>query len=383
MVRLLLTLFLICLSCFSCTEDAAEAADVIGSFQNNAEQIHSYWLLLVSGVSSSILFFIWKNQAHYGGIGIGKLFGIVSRKVGDEKYDLGILALSLAILCWFVSGFFSLTSTDFTKLLATSICSSLNSCFLLLFLRHLDKEDLPATFRAYFPTRHTIWTVFIMVVLVTCIIAGVVHPDASHNFTVLLPDLGFSLYTLYFIGFSFFYLLENRIKSIEIAILSWVPILITLLAEVFQLVVVKYPCTYKTNYIFAHYALLFAYKPLLIISYFVLIYSWQLKRINRNENGGQKQIAQVASYLMSDQMDVQANRAQYRLLGARDWMILEALARGEKATTIASANPSDFPNGAKGVDDRIGAIAREFQLSGQSQMKIVMTALKRGLLKLD
>ena len=62
-------------------------------------------------------------------------------------------------------------------------------------------------------------------------------------------------------------------------------------------------------------------------------------------------------------------------------MILEALVRGEKTTAIAAAYPADFPNGAKGVDDRIGAIAREFQLSGQSQIKIVVTALKRGLLE--
>lgn len=378
---LFLLLFVVC--CVSCHGYQTGAEEVAGGFHPAIGQVHTIWLILVSGFSSSILFFIWKNLAGHSSIGLPTLFGIITQKVGDEKNDMGILALSLAILCWFISGLFSLLSDQFTNLLATSICSSLNSCFLLLFLRHLDKEDLPATFRGYFPTRHTIWTVFIMVVLVTATIAGSVSLGIMHAFAMLLPDLAFSLYTLYFIGFSFFYLLETRIKSIEIAVLSWVPILITLLAEIFRLISFKYTDAPDRNFVLANQTLLFTYKPLLIISYFVLIYSWQLKRINRNENKGRKPAAPILIPLDSDKIDVQANRAQYRLLGARDWIILEALAKGEKATAIALAHPSEFPNGAKGVDDRIGAIAREFQLSGQSQMKIVVTALKRGLLKLE
>lgn len=382
MRRLLLPL-LLCVGCCSCTGLVAGQKDEAGIFQPAVAQVHTLWLILVSGFSSSILFFIWKNLAGHSNIRLATLFGIITQKVGDEKNDLGILALSLAILCWFISGLFSLIPDAFTNLLATSICSSLNSCFLLLFLRHLDKEDLPAAFRGYFPSRHTIWTVFIMVLLVTGIIAGSVYLEVMPGFAMLLPDLAFSLYTLYFIGFSFFYLLEARIKSIEIAILSWVPILITLLAEIFRLISFKYTDTPDWDFVLANQTLLFTYKPLLIISYFVLIYSWQLKRINRNENGVRKQASPNIPSVNADKIDIHANRGQYRLLGPRDWTILEALAKGEKATSIALANPSDFPNGAKGVDDRIGAIAREFQLSGQSQMKIVVTALKRGLLKLE
>jgi hypothetical protein len=379
MYRLLpLVLFVVC--CSSCTGSSAGGPETAAIFQPAIGQVHTLWLILVSGFASSILFFIWKNQAGHSSIRLGALLGIITQKVGDEKNDLGILALSLAILCWFISGLFSLIPNAFVQLLATSICSSLNSCFLLLFLRHLDKEDLPAAFRAYFPTRHTIWTVFIMVVLVTGIIAGSGYLDIVPGFAMLLPDLAFSLYTLYFIGFSFFYLLETRLQSVEIAVLSWVPVLITLLAEVFRLV--SFTNTPGWNFMVANQTLLFTYKPLLIISYFVLIYSWQLKRINRSEPAGRRPPTPQV-FTESDKIDLQSNRAQYRMLGARDWLILEALAKGEKATSIALAYASDFPNGAKGVDDRIGAIAREFQLSGQSQMKIVVTALKRGLLKLE
>ena len=373
---LLLPLFLFC--CCSCTGSTHDLTPTV--FEPADAQVHTLWLLLVSGFSASILFFIWKNLAGFGRLRAPELFRIITQQVGDEKHDLGVLALSMAIFCWFVSGLFSLVPAPFVQLLATSICSSLNSGFLLLFLRHLDKEDLPASFRSYFPTRHTIWTVFIMVVLVTGTIAGTVYAGILPGFAMLLPDLAFSLYTLYFIGFSFFYLLEKRIQSVEIAVLSWVPILITLLAEIFRLISFKYTDRPAPEFLLANQTLLFTYKPLLIISYFVLIYSWQLKRINRSENDRSQSATRPVPDAVSD--DVQAGRAQYRLLGPKDWMILEALAKGEKATTIAAANPADFPNGAKGVDDRIGAIAREFQLSGQSQMKIVMTALKRGLLKL-
>jgi hypothetical protein len=348
------------------------------AFELTITQVETFWLILVSGFSASILFFIWKNLAGYGRLRLGELFRIITQQIGDEKHDLGVLALSMAIFCWFVSGLLSLVPGPFVSVLATSICSSLNSGFLLLFLRHLDKEDLPASFRAYFPTRHTIWTVFIMVVLVTATIAGTVYSGNLARFAMLLPDFAFSLYTLYFIGFSFFYLLEKRLQSVEIAVLSWVPVLISLLAEIFRLISCFNTDTPRPFFLLLNETLLFTYKPLLIISYFVLIYSWQLKRINRNENSRHATHNRPAPETMN--ADVQAGRAQYRLLGPKDWMILEALAKGEKATTIAAANPGDFPNGAKGVDDRIGAIAREFQLTGQSQMKIVMTALKRGLL---
>ena len=377
-MRLVLFFLLFLLCCCSCNGSMHDVAPAV--FEPALARVHTWWLILVSGFSASILFFIWKNQAGFGGLRRLELFRIITQQIGDEKHDLGVLALSLAIFCWFVSGLFSLAPAPFVHLLATSICSSLNSGFLLLFLRHLDKEDLPASFRSYFPTRHTIWTVFIMVVLVTGTIAGTVYAGILPGFAMLLPDLAFSLYTLYFIGFSFFYLLEKRIQSVEIAVLSWVPILVTLLAEIFRLISFKSSNPPGPEFLLVNQILLFTYKPLLIISYFVLIYSWQLKRLNCNENNRQHKTLRPEPDAVST--DVQAGRAQYRLLGPKDWMILEALARGEKATAIAAANPADFPNGAKGVDDRIGAIAREFQLSGQSQMKIVMTALKRGLLKI-
>lgn len=375
-MRLLLLLLLFC--CFSCNialQNPSSSADISGQ---SSSPVHTWWLILVSGFSASILFFIWKNLAGYNRIRWRQLWHIIIRQVGNEQHDLGVLALSLAILCWFVSGLFSLVQAPFVQLLATSVCSSLNSGFLLLFLRHLDKEDLPPSFSAYFPTRHTIWTVFIMVVLVTGSLAVCVHTVGLPDFAMLIPDLAFSLYTLYFIGFSFFYLLETRLKSVEIAVLSWVPIVITLLAEVFQLVSSKQNGLSDPVLKMWHETLLFSYKPLLIISYFVLIYSWQLKRINRKEMLPSAKPGRPAPDTVS--ADVQAGREQYRLLGPKDWMILEALVRGEKTTAIAAAYPADFPNGAKGVDDRIGAIAREFQLSGQSQIKIVVTALKRGLL---
>ena len=372
-MRLLLLLLLFCCcSCNSALKNPSATPQIPG-------QVHTWWLILVSGFSASILFFIWKNLAGYNRIRWRQLWHIIVRQVGNEQHDLGVLALSLAILCWFVSGLFSLVPDPFIELLATSVCSSLNSGFLLLFLRHLDKEDLPANFSSYFPTRHTIWTVFIMVVLVTGTIAAGVHAVGLPNFAMLIPDLAFSLYTLYFIGFSFFYLLETRIKSVEIAVLSWAPIVITLLAEVFRLASFKQGGLSDPVLINLYETLLFSYKPLLIISYFVLIYSWQLKRINRKEMPPQTKPGRPAPDMVS--ADIQAGRQQYRLLGPKDWMILEALVRGEKTTAIAAAYPADFPNGAKGVDDRIGAIAREFQLSGQSQIKIVVTALKRGLLE--
>ena len=369
--------------CFSCSRPPDDKAAIREIFEPAAGQVHTFWLILVAGFSSAILFFIWKNLAGYSRIGLSTLFGIITQKVGDEKNDLGILALSLAILCWFISGLFSLLPHPFVTLLATSVCSSLNSCFLLLFLRHLDKEDLPARFRSYFPSRHTIWTVFILLVVVTLTIAGCVYAGIVPGFVMLLPDLAFSLYTLYFIGFSFFHLLKTRIKSLAIGILSGIPILVTLLAEVYRLLSFTYTDHPDWNFVLAHETLLFAYKPLLIISYFVLIYSWQLKRINRNEQHLRADLGQAPARALRPTAEIQANRAQYRLLGPKDWMILESLARGEKATAIAAANPLEFPNGAKGVDDRIGAIAREFQLDGQSQMKIVVAALKRGLLRLE
>ena len=308
------------------------------------------------------------------------LFGIVTQKIGDDKSDLGILALSMAIGCWFISGLFSLFSNELVVNLATSICSSLNSCFLLLFLRHLDKEDLPASFRDYFPSRHTIWTLFIVLVLITLTLACLANQTA---YLMLLPDLIFSFYTVCIIGLSFFYLLTARTNSIGIGLLSCFPILITLLAEVYRLLSLMDKNGSGWDLILANQTLLFTYKPLLIISYFVLIYSWQLKRIRQNEQVSREGISLVTQSSSLSEADVSTNRARYRLLGPKDWMILESLARGEKATVIAGANPLEFPNGAKGVDDRIGAIAREFQLAGQSQMKIVVTALKRGLLRLE
>ncbi|MBC7777354.1 MAG: hypothetical protein H7246_18115 [Phycisphaerae bacterium] len=370
-------LLLISLLFSSCTDTPDN------NFEHSIGHVHTIWLILLSGFSASILFFIWKNLAGYSRIRLTTLFGIITQKVGDEKNDLGILALSLAILCWFISGIFSLLPNPFITLLATSICSSLNSCFLLLFLRHLDKEDLPAGFRAYFPSRHTIWTVFIILLLATLAIAGSVYAGIVPGFAILLPDLAFSLYTLYFIGFSFFYLLTARMKSLALGILSAVPIIITLLAELCRLVSFQDPENPNWGFILTNQTLLFTYKPLLIISYFVLIYSWQLKRINRNEPGLPLNISQATRTTTISDTNVQSNRAHYRNLGSKDWMILEWLARGEKATSIAAANASEFPNGAKGVDDRISAIAREFQLAGQSQMKIVVAALKRGLLKLE
>lgn len=149
-------------------------------------------------------------------------------------------------------------------------------------------------------------------------------------------------------------------KSFELGILSAFPILITLLAEVGRLASFHYSNDPDPGFILINQTLLFTYKPLLIISYFVLIYSWQLKRINRNEKGGRGNAGRPSPATIQADPDVLSNRLHYRNLGSKDWVILELLARGEKATAIAGAHPSEFPNGAKGVDDRISAIAGNF-----------------------
>lgn len=369
-MRLFVLLILFSACCLSCGLGLDDKQEATSGF------VHAGWLILLSGFSSSILFLIWKNFAGYQRISLLRLFGIIRNQIGDERQDMGILALSLAIMCWLVSGIVALFPDNRETLLISSACSSLNSCFLLLFLLHLDKEDLPAGFRAVFPSRQTIWTAFFIVVGMTLTLAVCGLPE----FTILTPDFVFSLYTLVFIGLSFFYLLTARIKSLVISLLSTVPILVTLFAEVSRLLYVAQKDrggAPDEMLVLVNQALLFAYKPLLIISYFLLIYSWQLKRINRKSpemSGAPKSLTTSV---------VEANRAHYRMLGARDWIVLEMLARGANTTRIAEQYPQDFPNGAKGVDDRIGAIAREFDLKGQSQIKVVIAALKRGLLQLE
>ncbi len=370
-----IALFCLALLCHSCVLPEAAHHEAHHAF------VHDWWLIILAGFSSSILFMIWKNMSGHHTLGWKKFWGIVWAQVGHEKHELGILALSLAILCWLVSGLVGLAFSGDTKVMLSSICSTVNSCFLLLFIRHLDKDDLPDWFWEFFPSRQTIGYITVLVVMSTLALRGLGEAESR----LIVPDTVLSVFTLVFIGLAFYFLLSQRMGSKLVGVLAILPIVITFLAEMANLASNSPEISQKIAYLALwKQTLFFAYKPLLIISYFLLIHSWQQKRMRLTQLSGQSRngitvhIADPSAPLTD--AELAQNRSIYRL-DERDWLILEGLVQGKSVPEIARANSTLFRNGTDSVEERLKAISRAFGLDTQAQLRLVLHALRCRLVQ--
>ncbi len=350
---------------------------------NAIASMHEVYLMILCGFCGVFLLFLYRSTR--------------------EK---GILYLSLAVLCWFFSGlatFSALTlyQENWTKV-GTSVFSTLNSIFLLLMLSHLDPGDLPPRVQLIIARESR---QFVSWVGIFIAILYIVFLEEEFWQGFYFADLVFSSITLALLFFSFYYIFKKRV-SLLVALVSWVALLVTLLAHFFR----AFPQNARRllgadeeQFAVWSETLKFAYKPLLIVTFFALIVSWLWQRVKTAatsreiEKAGLQKAHENNLLLLKSQWDrerqelltrhtdlpspsrVLQNRQKFPKLDETDWTIVERIAKGDKVPAITK-----FLGVKDGfVPPRIEKIANALNSASGAQIDILRLALLSGVLTID
>lgn len=336
---------------------------------NAIASMHEVYLMILCGFCGVLLLFLYRSTR--------------------EK---GILYLSLAVLCWFFSGlvtFSALTlyQENWTKV-GTSVFSTLNSIFLLLMLSHLDPGDLPPRVQLIIARESRQFVIWVGIFIA---ILYIVFLEEEFWQGFYFADLVFSSITLALLFFSFYYIFKKRV-SLLVALVSWVALLVTLLAHFFR----AFPQNARRllgadeeQFAVWSTTLKFAYKPLLIVTFFALIISWLWKRYTTMAEARKKEITgmrhdrekqRALNGLHSENVvDVEQNRKKYPKLDETDWIIVERIAKGDKVPAITK-----FLGVKDGfVPPRIEKIANALNSASGAQIDILRLALLNGVLTID
>lgn len=347
--------------------------------------MHEVYLMIICGFCGALLFFLYRSTR--------------------EK---GILFLSLAVSCWFLSGLSNYLAImqqqqEWMKM-STSVCSTANSVFLLLMLSFLDPHDLPTRIQVLIArgARQFVLWVGIFIAMLYFLFFSVQFWQGFY-----FADMVFSGVTLALLFISLGYIFKNRV-SLVVACVSWIALAFTLIAHIFRALpqnAQRFLKIDELEFLVWGATLMFSYKPLLIVTFFALIVSWLWKRLktaralqeqekndlytaHRNEIALlQQQWAAEKEALrrqyempvqkLADLPGVEYNRKmKYPRLDETDWMIVERIAKGEKVPAITK-----FLGVKDGfVPPRIEKIAGAFGSSSSAQIDILRLALLNGVL---
>lgn len=350
--------------------------------------MHEVYLVILCGFCGMLLLFLYRSTK-----------------------ENGILFLSLAVLCWFLSGCINYLAImqenrDWVKV-STSVCSTANSVFLLLMLSHLDPVDLPPRIQTLIAkgARQFVLWVGIFIGMLYILFYSVQFWQGFY-----FADMVFSGVTLALLFISLGYIFKNRV-SLIVAAVSWLALAITLIAHIFRALPQNARHFLNINeleFLVWGATLMFSYKPLLIVTFFALIVSWLWKRLKtatallEEEKNDQKKAHLNEIALLREQWEKKmvALRRQYEMpvetqgnlpelernrkmkyprLDETDWTIVERIAKGDKVPAITR-----FLGVKDGfVPPRIEKIAGAFSSSSSAQIDILRLALLNGVLTVE
>ncbi len=372
--------------------DLNAAPDWVGIQQNILDAqigwMHEVYLMIICGFCGALLLFLYGSTR--------------------EK---GILFLSLAVLCWFLSGLFNYVAIlqqhgEWINI-ATSVCSTANSVFLLLMLSHLDPGDLPPRVQVLIAkgARQFVLWVGIFIAMLYILFFSVQFWQGFY-----FADMVFSGVTLALLFVSLGYIFKNRV-SLVVACMSWIALAVTLIAHIFRALPQNARLFLKIDeleFLVWGATLMFSYKPLLIVTFFALIVSWLWKRLKtaaalhkqekndlqaahlneiallRQQSAAEKETLrrqyEVPAQKLTDLPGVEYNRKmKFPRLDETDWTIVERIAKGEKVPAITK-----FLGVKDGfVPPRIEKIAGVFSSSSSAQIDILRLALLNGVLSIE
>lgn len=347
-------------------------------FETEIRWMHEVYLMILCGFCGVLLFLLYRST--------------------KEK---GILYLSLAVLCWFFSGLSAFTaiaqnSPEWVKV-GTGVCSTLNSIFLLLMLSHLDPDDLPRRVHILIASGAKQFVLWVGIFIVMLYVLFFIEQFWQGFY---FADMVFSGITLALLFISFWFIFKNRV-SLIVAMVSWVALILTLFAHIFRALPQNAQHFLKINALeFEVWSatLMFAYKPLLIVTFFVLIVSWLWKRLNiatasqetahaarlkQQQNleklGFQRKFEpHPASAVSSPEVDLN-RKMKYPRLDETDWKIVERIAKGDKVPAITKF--LEVKDGF--VPPRIEKIANALNSSSGAQIDILRLSLLNGVLTIN
>lgn len=355
------------------------------AFTTGTKWMYEVWLVVMCGFCGILLLLLYRSTR-----------------------ENGILYLSLAVLCWFVSGisaYFAIMQHDQVWVkVGNSIFSTCNSAFLLLMISHLDPDDFFQKLIARGARQFITWAGTFIVLLY-----GWFFKEKFWQ-GFYIADLVFSVITLGLLAVAFWYIFRKRV-SVVVAMLSVLPLAVTGLAEIFRASPWSFSSFQLTVFERAVWGqtLLFLYKPLLIVIFFALVISWLWKKLNalhekfdaeadKIKEAHASEIAslkalwekELASVTKAHEAELDALRNpsemsenrknKYPKLDELDWKIVERIAKGDNVPSIAAAlgMKKDKSNGP--VPSRIEKIARELRLPSSAQIHILRYALLNGVL---
>lgn len=357
-------------------------------FETETRWMHEVYLMILCGFCSILLLLLYRST--------------------KEK---GILYLSLAVLCWFFSGLsayvaIAQNNPEWIKV-GTSVCSTLNSVFLLLMLSHLDPDDLPGRVQILIASGAKQFVLWVGIFILMLYILFFTEQFWQGFY---FADMVFSGITLALLFFSFWFIFKNRV-SLVVAIVSWVALILTLFAHIFRALPQNAQHFLKINELeFEVWSatLMFSYKPLLIVTFFVLIVSWLWKRLN-NANAGletekagmqqkhETEVARLQQQWNLEKLELQRRhepgarnpvnlpavdqnrKMKYPRLDETDWKIVERIAKGDKVPAITKF--LEVKDGF--VPPRIEKIANALNSSSGAQIDILRLALLNGVLEIS
>lgn len=365
--------------------DLNDLSVISSLFESETRWMHEVYLMILCGFCGVLLLLLYRSTR--------------------EK---GILYLSLAVLCWFLSGlsaFFAIAQNnpEWVKV-GTSVCSTLNSIFLLLMLSHLDPDDLPPQvhFMIASGAKQFVSWAGIFIGMLYCLFFAEQFWQGFY-----FADMVFSGITLALLFISFWFIFKNRV-SLIVAVVSWMALVLTLFAHIFRALPQNAQNILQIDALEFEVwgaTLMFSYKPLLIVTFFVLIVSWLWKRLSNTAasletikatlmKSHELEIARLQEQWTRERQDLLQKRAlekpdqsaltgidqnrkmKYPRLDETDWVIVERIAKGDKVPAITKF--LEVKDGF--VPPRIEKIANALNSSSGAQIDILRLALLNGVL---
>ena len=206
----------------------------------------------------------------------------------NNRKDLTMIFLSLAILIWLLSNLVTLHFHNVThgRLFVTSLLSSLNSAFFLAASIDFDYQERPKWLRWHFIDRWFQQFDGILAVFIVVILASIPlnlldkNPNAGFN-SAYLADFFFSLIAIIIVGYGLWELFQTRLnKDMGIMVIASMSLVfIAQFAIIFpKLLSILSP----DSHVFFSTLLNVGYKTTLVTLFLILVITWATRQIEKN-----------------------------------------------------------------------------------------------------
>lgn len=318
----------------------------------NIHSFYNWWLLCTGAIFSLLFYLFWKLK---------------SRENAPQDKILGIIWFSRALLIWFISGLLELLLKQFqapliTVCLSRSICSTLNSIFILFVIPSIEvNQSAHPILKAIIEyTKHKIAVVItgsLVIAFTFCLYFLIINNGLNiekQQYWIYLADILFSLITILSLLFVFIAAFQDQKRKMSlITVIVYVTIILTIYAEIS----LTFPSWALSSWFTdSTHALLYylsatLFKSLLITLFVALLYSYEIKKAVEYQSG------QLLPY---DKIKARWN------LDEKEVKVLRLLAQGKSRKEIGSMSdifPNQRSDPSKSVHDMLPGIANKFQIT--------------------